>query len=125
MATAQSPDALYRICDRAAWTQTEVEGTLVPSAHDRRDGFIHLSMADQVTGTLRRFFAGREDLLLLTVARERLSAERLRFEIAADAPESRGFPHYYGNIPRSAIERADPLVLGPDGRHELPASFRC
>ena len=37
-------------------------GSFAGSADDRRDGFIHLSTCDQLTGTVDKHFAGREDL---------------------------------------------------------------
>jgi uncharacterized protein (DUF952 family) len=43
--------------------------------------------------------------------------EALRWEA------SRGgalFPHLYGALPVEAVVRADPLPLGPDGRHVFP-----
>jgi pimeloyl-ACP methyl ester carboxylesterase/uncharacterized protein (DUF952 family) len=71
------------------------------SADDLRDGFIHLSAAHQVEGTLRRHFAGREHpggLLKLAVDPGRLPG--LRWEVSRDGQR---FPHVYGELPRSAV----------------------
>ena len=65
------------------------------SADDLRDGFVHLSAADQVTGTLEKHFAGRTDLLLAAFDTQELGPA-LKWEA------SRGgalFPHLYTSRP--------------------------
>jgi uncharacterized protein (DUF952 family) len=97
---------VYKICDEADWRACEASGELPWSADDRRDGFLHLSAAQQVEGTLARHFAGREDLWLLAVDPERLPAGALRWEPSRDGQL---FPHLYGPLPRSAIVDASKL----------------
>lgn len=118
-------DRVYRICEAQAWARAQAEGQLPWSALDRRDGYVHLSQAGQVAGTLGRYFAGREDLVLLTIACEGLVAGALRFERPAQAgPESRElFPHFYGRVPLAAILACDPLPV-EEGQHTLPAAIR-
>jgi uncharacterized protein (DUF952 family)/ribosomal protein S18 acetylase RimI-like enzyme len=72
---------------------------------DRRDGFIHLSTREQLARTAELHFAGETDLLLLHVDPVKLGAG-LRWE------PSRGgdlFPHYYGELPGSAVVREVPV----------------
>jgi uncharacterized protein (DUF952 family) len=98
---------VYKICDEQAWRACEAHGELPWSQDDVRDGFMHLSSAAQVPGTLARHFAGREGLWLLAVDEASLPA--LRWE------PSRGgqlFPHLYGALPRAAIVRA--AAIGSD-----------
>jgi pimeloyl-ACP methyl ester carboxylesterase/uncharacterized protein (DUF952 family) len=93
------PDrAVYKLVPRAAWEA--VGDAWEGSADDRRDGFLHLSSAHQVEGTLTRHFAGQDDLLRLTVDPARLPPHALRFE-----PSRAGmrFPHLYGPLPRAAV----------------------
>ena len=71
---------LYRICDAQTWAQAEGLELLPLSPLDERDGFVHLSTATQVRNTLRRFFGGREDLVLLTISSARLVNGSLRYE---------------------------------------------
>lgn len=90
-------DIVYKIVPRAAWEEAEREGLYRGSADDVRDGFIHLSLAEQLEGTLERHFAGQRGLLLVSFDAQAL-APALRFE------PSRGgalFPHYYGALPTS------------------------
>jgi|SRR5689334_15262831 uncharacterized protein (DUF952 family) len=109
------PSIVYKVCDRESWRAAEADGAFAGSADDLRDGFIHLSTAEQLAGTLRRHFAGRSDLLLVAVATEALQA-RLRWE------PSRGgqlFPHLYGALDMRAVRSVTPITLGADGSHVL------
>lgn len=85
------------------------------SKQDRTDGYIHLSTAGQLPGTLAKHYPGRRDLLLLWLPATELD-RGLRWE------PSRGgelFPHLYGVLWKTWITRLDPLEL--DGEtHRLP-----
>ncbi len=108
---------IYKITSRAALAEAKAKGRFEGSADDARDGFIHLSAADQVEGTLAKHFAGQKDLILLAVDSESLG-ERLQWE-----PSGGGaiFPHLYGPLDLNALVWDEPLELGADGRHRLPA----
>lgn len=109
-------EAVYKICGNREWDRVRAGGAYAGSADDLRDGYIHLSTARQLAGTLEKHFAGRDDLLLVEVCPERLG-ERLKWE------PSRGgalFPHLYGALEMSAVRDVQPVSLGRDGRHVLP-----
>src|SRR5690606_10521376 len=110
-----------RICEQTAWAAARASGELPWSELDRRDGFVHLSRAEQVAGTLARYFAGRDDLFLLTIACDRLEGE-LRFE-APEPERDQLFPHLYGRVPLAAIIQVDRLTLDAQGRHRLPVAL--
>jgi len=74
---------------------------VAPSLED--DGFIHCSTADQVNRVAQRFFAGREDLVMLTIDTSHL-AESLVYEDLYSMGEE--FPHIYGPIPLHAVIEA-------------------
>ena len=83
--------AIFKILSRREWEQALARGRFEGSAVDLADGFIHFSAADQWAETARRHFAGRKDLMLLTVDADQLG-EALKWE------PSRGgalFPHLY------------------------------
>jgi uncharacterized protein (DUF952 family) len=108
---------IYKVTSRAAFAEAKAKGRFEGSADDARDGFIHLSAADQLEGTLAEHFAGQKDLILLAIDSESLG-ERLQWE------PSRGgalFPHLYGPLDLKALLWDEPLELGADGRHRLPA----
>jgi uncharacterized protein (DUF952 family) len=108
---------VYKVMSRAALAEAKAKGRFEGSADDRRDGFIHLSSADQLEGTLAKHFTGQKDLVLLAVDASGLG-ERLRWE-----PSRRGalFPHLYGSLDFAALIWDETLELGADERHRLPA----
>lgn len=111
---------IYKICTAAEWREAEKAGGYRGSAVDLEDGFIHFSAADQVFETARKWFSGQQDLVLVAVDADALG-DRLRWE------PSRGgalFPHLYGDLPLSAVERVDALPLDAEGHHVFPR-FYC
>lgn len=111
-------DFIYKICSRAAFDEAKASGALAPSADDVRDGYIHLSSRAQVRGTLERHFRDQRDLILLTVSVERLAPGALRWEPSRDGQR---FPHLYGSLPVSAVERV--LELSDDEASRTPLDF--
>ncbi len=102
---------VYKILSLAEWDAALAEGVYRGSADDLRDGFIHLSAADQTAETARKYFHGRADLLLVVLEGETLGAA-LRWE------PSRGgalFPHLYGVLPTTAPLDVRAIPLGQDG----------
>ncbi len=90
------------------------------SPDDERDGYVHLSAAAQVRGTLARHFAGQEDLLLLVLPRERLPDSSLRWEPARSGEL---YPHLYGDLTVELVSEVLELPLDPEQRHVLPQGF--
>ncbi|MFI5345018.1 MAG: DUF952 domain-containing protein [Elusimicrobiota bacterium] len=87
------------------WETARASGAFAGSAHDVRDGFIHFSTAEQLAETAAKHYAGRTDLLVLTVDAAALTAP-LKWE------PSRGgalFPHLYGVLPLTAVRNAEKL----------------
>lgn len=109
----------YKVCTGNEWRQLLESGRFSGSPDDLRDGFVHLSGPHQVARTAAKFFAGRTDLMLLTVNPDRLG-DALRWEASGNGGL---YPHLYGPLPLEAVESAVPLRLGPDGRHILPAEL--
>lgn len=92
----------YKIIDAAEWREAVAEGAYAGSAVDVADGYIHLSTAAQLEETARKHYAGRDNLLLLTVDLTALGD-------AVVWEPSRGgalFPHIYGDLPVRAVKEA-------------------
>ncbi len=107
---------IYKICTREAWATALSDGQLTGSGDDLRDGYIHLSTARQLAGTLSKHFRGQADLVILAIREESVS-QALKWE------PSRGgdlFPHLYGQLEIKAVAGIHPLSLGPNGEHVLP-----
>ena len=110
--------ALYKITTIDEWSAAIARGTFTGSALDVKDGFIHLSTAQQASETARLHFAGQTDLLLVAIPQVVIEAH-LKWEV------SRGgqlFPHLY-----AALDPAQALWVKPllwDGvTHIFPEEF--
>lgn len=89
----------FKILTAPQWAQFEADGVFSGAPVDLADGYIHLSTADQVQGTLDKHFAGQAGLVIVEVDLE-LLGDTVRWEV------SRGsalFPHVYGDLPLAAV----------------------
>jgi uncharacterized protein (DUF952 family) len=116
---ASDMPTLYRIVSRGAWAEALKSAAFQGSAHDQRDGYIHLSAAHQVRETAAKHYAGQPDLLLLYVREEALvnAPGTLRWELSRGGDR---FPHWYGVLPAACVHRVEPLPLDAEGQHQLP-----
>jgi uncharacterized protein (DUF952 family) len=111
---------IYKICTAAEWREAEIAGVYRGSAVDLKDGFIHFSTAEQAAETASKWFAGQRDLVLVAVDADALG-DKLKWE------PSRGgalFPHLYGALGLTQVQRVDPLPLDESGRDAFPR-FYC
>ncbi len=109
--------AIYRIMTADDHAAFALSGLYEGSPLDRADGFIHMSTAVLVPGTLAAHFPGIEGLMLLSIDPAAVESA-LRWE------ESRGgalFPHLYRPLRASDILSERPIPVGPDGLHQLGA----
>lgn len=110
---------VFKVTTRAAWKTACRSGVYAGSADDLRDGYIHLSLREQLPGTLAKHFRGRHDLVLIQFETLALG-EPLRWEV------SRGgevFPHLYAPLPTQKVVAMCDLQLGIDGVPMLPKEF--
>jgi uncharacterized protein (DUF952 family) len=110
------PRYVYKLCTEAEWKSGEI---LRGSAHDRRDGYIHFSTAEQVPGTFAKYFASQRDLVLLRAVTHHVS-DRLRWEPSRDGAL---FPHLYGVLEDGELLCVAHLPQGPDGGSILPEQW--
>ena len=107
---------VYKILTKDEWSRLEKHGMFTGSEADLRDGFIHLSHADQLQGTAEKHFAGRGSLVLLALDAQAL-ADVLKDEI------SRGgalFPHLYRALQRSDVVWHRVIMPSADGMPVIP-----
>lgn len=108
---------IYKICPDKLWREAERDGVFRGAPVDLGDGFIHFSTASQLADTARKHFAGQDGLLLIAVNSDSLGPA-LAWEPSRGRSEL--FPHLYGDLPLTAVERVVPLPLGEGGLHVLP-----
>ncbi len=107
MTEASHPTTAFKILTGEQWSLFQADGIFHGAPVDLADGYIHLSTADQVQGTLDKHFAGQKDLIIAEVDLAMLDGV-IKWEV------SRGgalFPHIYGALPMAAIVSAKPQPL--------------
>ena len=91
----------FKIFTADQWAQFVNDGVFHGAPVDLADGYIHLSAADQVQGTLDKHFAGQAGLVIAEVDLAAFG-DAIKWEV------SRGgalFPHLYGVLPMTAVLR--------------------
>lgn len=94
-----TPATAYKILTADQWAQFQADGVFHGAPVDLADGYIHLSAAPQLQGTLDKHFAGQTGLVIAEIDLAALG-NIVKWEI------SRGdalFPHIYGTLPMAAV----------------------
>jgi uncharacterized protein (DUF952 family) len=104
---------IYHIARAADWQAAQAIGRYAADTLTT-EGFIHCSDEAQVARVANARFAGRSDLVVLTVDPTRLASE-VRYEVGDPATGER-FPHCYGPIDLAAVVTVTPLVPNADGQ---------
>ena len=89
---------IYHICTSTSWEAQSSEPTYT-HASLALESFIQCSEEHQIEGVLERYFKGQNDLVILTINIELLTAQ-LQYDTA---PNGEMFPHIYGSIEKEAI----------------------
>jgi len=106
---------IYKILQQSEWAEMQVKKFFDGSAHDKRDGFIHLSTAAQLQGTLDKHYRGGDVVILLAIKFEDV-ADIVKWEVSRGGAE---FPHIYGSLPLTAVVEHRVLSPDPEGRYAV------
>lgn len=104
---------IYKVFRASEYEDFCRQGSSPGAPVDLTDGYIHMSTAAQLPGTLAKHFTHEGGLHLLAIAPDKL--DRLRWE------PSRGgdlFPHLYRELRQEDVIWARAITLGPDG-HDI------
>jgi uncharacterized protein (DUF952 family) len=111
---------IFKLLTIDEWKQFQSDKKLFGNALDNKDGFIHMSRAEQVRKTVERYFASRSDVMLVAVDPEKVVGKIVP-ELAKNGEY---YPHIYdGFVPIEAVQSADLLNLDQDGKHVFPKSI--
>ena len=90
---------IFHITTAEAWEQAKKQGQYIsPSLAE--EGFIHCSEAEQVEGTLERFFHGKTNLVKLSIDTDKLTSP-MYYEWSPSIAAT--FPHIYGPVNLDAV----------------------
>jgi uncharacterized protein (DUF952 family) len=104
---------IFKICSQDDWTAAEQAGIYTGSPLDAQDGFIHFSQSAQVAGTLAKYYAGVDGLVLVAIDETGLD---IKWEPARDGQL---FPHLYSPLALTHVRWVKPLLRGDDGAFVL------
>ncbi|MEJ2709757.1 MAG: DUF952 domain-containing protein [Anaerolineales bacterium] len=97
---ADQKDLIAHISARQVWLAAQSEAEYRGDTLET-EGFIHCSKPEQVLETANRYYAGRQDLVLVWIDPQRVKAE-IRWEAAG----GQVFPHIYGALNLDAVVAA-------------------
>jgi uncharacterized protein (DUF952 family) len=96
---------IYHVVTDANWQKALLQG-FYEAESLVKEGFIHTSKAEQVAGVLERYYKEQNNLLLLHINEEKLTAS-LKYELAPSVNEE--FPHIYGRLNLDAVVKVENL----------------
>lgn len=108
----------FKVLTDAEMTALEHDGRFAGSDADRRDGYIHLSTAAQLTATVDKHYAGQTGLHVAEVDLAALG-DAVKWEQARGGED---FPHLYAYLPLDALVAYSPLERDADGSVKLPVT---
>ena len=85
-------EPVYKILRKSEWKAFQDEGVFLGSEADVRDGFIHLSKADQLDRVIKKYFNNIVPLYIVKF-KEKAFLKKLKWEKASNGDL---YPHYYG-----------------------------
>lgn len=102
---------IYKILQSSEWQTLKNTGNFAGSSIDNEDGYIHMSTADQVQGTLDKHYTEGHVLILAQIKASLVTAE-IKYETSRGGSE---FPHIYGNLNFDAVIQHWPLTPNNKG----------
>lgn len=111
---ADASAELLHMCTRVEWERAQEVGERVPDGF-AVEGFVHMSTPVQVHLPANRIFAGRDDIVLLSLDPALLGAE-VKWEPGVPSdPDSMRFPHLFGPIPVAAVTAVTAYIRDENG----------
>jgi len=83
---------------------------------DLKEGFIHLSLANQLDRVVRKHYSDAGTVHLVAIAVEQLG-EKVKWEKASNGEL---YPHLYGVLNLTEVISCAPLECGADGSVKIP-----
>jgi uncharacterized protein (DUF952 family) len=104
------------LCQKSEWLDAQKQGRFVDASLER-DGFIHCSTPEQILYVANHFYRELPQPVLLWIDPGNLASE-IRWE----ATDGELYPHIYGPINLTAVEKTTELKPDEDGVFRLTHS---
>ena len=110
---------VYKILSIREWDEAQQLG-YINTDLDKKDGFIHLSNANQLAASLELYFSDHEEVILLLPKMKKIEPY-LKYEPTDAGSKRKGFfAHLYGNLMIEDVEKSWPIKRGA---FQLPLSI--
>ena len=110
---------ILHICPMAEWNEALPTGEYAPDSL-AVEGFIHCSTHGQVVGVANALYRGRENLVLLMISSQRLTAP-LVYEDCYELGKE--YPHVYGPLNTEAVVGVLQFPPNSEGHFSLPSEL--
>ena len=102
---------VYKILSIREWREAQQLG-YINTDLDKKDGFIHLSNANQLAASLELYFSDHEEVILLLPKMKKIESY-LKYEPTDAGSKRKGFfAHLYGNLMIADVEKSWPIKRG-------------
>lgn len=102
---------IYHIISKEKWNQLKNKSYYSPNSLSR-EGYIHCSYAEQLLKVAQTFYKGQRNLVVLCINESKIS-NLLKSEDLFNLKEN--YPHVYGELPVSCIEKIVELLIDSNG----------
>jgi uncharacterized protein (DUF952 family) len=96
---------IYHLTTRKEWQASQAAGQYVTSSL-KEEGYIHCCEENQIENVLKRYFAGKTNLVKLVIDTEKITSP-LIYDWSPSIEET--FPHIYGPINVNAVKEVIPI----------------
>ncbi len=110
---------IYKIFRASEWSAAQRARQFAESPDDIRDGFIHFSTAEQLRGTLAKYFMTESEIVLAAIDASALG-DGLKWEVSRGGIK---FPHLYASLPLDAVRQLTRHARDTSGGFVLPAEI--
>ena len=111
--------SIFHIANTGDWLQAKHDGESYQCASLEAESFIHCCERQQLAGVVQRYYEGVDDLTLLMIDPDKLTAALIRENTVGG---SELFPHVYGPLDLAAITSAINFDIGSTERMAIEDS---
>lgn len=112
---------IFHITTRQEYEAAQTRGIYIPAGF-HRDGFIHCSYSEQLIEVANFNFRGQSDLVLLEIEGAEVGAQVMDENLEGG---DQLYPHIYGHLPTTAVNRVHSFPVREDGTLELPSIVKA
>lgn len=108
-------DSVFKIFTPSEWAAFSASSVFKGSPLDIADGYIHLSAAPEMQGTLDKWYTSGDNVIIAEIDMARIK-DSVKWEVSRGGAK---FPHQYGALTMDDILSQNVLTRNAKGRYEF------